>query len=51
MAAVKCDLVSFNSKTDEIENSDKGRIEFFADLSANASPFFEGYFLKKLIFL
>lgn len=42
IAAVKCDLVSFNSQTDLEENKDKGRIEFFADLSANASPGFEG---------
>lgn len=37
MAAVKVDL---NSTKDS--SLDKGQIEFFADLSANASPFFEG---------
>lgn len=39
MAAVKVDLINIDNKD---ADKDKGKIEFFADLSANASPFFEG---------
>ena len=41
MAAVKVDLVNVHKRPGDTE-SDAGRIEFFADLSANADPFFEG---------
>ena len=39
MAAVKVDLASIHKRQNE---NDKGSIEFFADLSANADPYFEG---------
>lgn len=41
MAAVKVDLINLNDSKSSGCN-DRGHIEFYADLSANASPFFEG---------
>lgn len=46
MAAVKVDLANMHKQPGETEN-DKGRIEFYADLSANADPFFEGRLIIK----
>ena len=41
MAAVKVDLLNLDNN----QNESNGKIEFYADLSANASPFFEGKYI------